>query len=197
MSIFFMTLLLLRTRVAIIMIKRKSGRNCHEQRPELHDLFRVKTVESMHGGKSSLQIKFLNQNGWEMFECRENVFTSYAMCWDHIYRGNVPVSRLQYLSRRKKAISGIVIRVSYVVSPFLGPRLIRFPTNEGEIKELTERYLEAHVFSQRIGTIDGTHIEIAEPNEHYSDLINRKAYLSLNVQAVCDYKYRFEDLVVS
>ena len=143
MSIVFMTLLLLRTRFAIIMIKRKSGRNCHEQRPELQDLFRVKTVESMHGGKSSLQIKFLDQNGWEMFECRENVFTSYAMCWDHIYRGNVPVSRPQYLSRRKEAISGIIIRVSY------------------------------------------------------SDLINRKAYLSLNVQAVCDYKYRFEDLVVS
>ena len=29
-----------------------------------------------NGGEASLQIKFLNQNGRIIFECRENVFTS-------------------------------------------------------------------------------------------------------------------------
>ena len=34
-----------------------------------------KRVELMDGEKNSLQIKFLNQ-----IECREKVFTSYAIC---------------------------------------------------------------------------------------------------------------------
>ena len=35
-------------------------------------------------------------------------------------------------------------------------------------------------------TIDDTHVEIAELNEHYSNYINRKGYFSLNVQVVYD-----------
>ena len=73
---------------------------------------------------------------------------------------------------------------SYAVTTFLGPELIRLPTNEGEVQESTNRYLETHVFPQCIGAIDGTHKEIIEASEHYSDLIKRKAYFSLNVQAV-------------
>ena len=34
----------------------------------------------MHGGKTSLQIKLLNQNGKIIFGCREKVFTGYAIC---------------------------------------------------------------------------------------------------------------------
>ena len=61
---------------------------------------------------------------------------------------------------------------------------------------MTDGYLEAHGFPQCIDAIDGTHIEIAKPSKHYSDFINRKVYFSLNVQAVCDYKYCFQDIVV-
>ena len=61
---------------------------------------------------------------------------------------------------------------------------------------MTDGYIEAHGFPQCIGAIDGTHTEIAEPSEHYSDFINMKGYFSLTVQAVCDYKYCFQDVVV-
>ena len=44
--------------------------------------------------------------------------------------------------------------------------------------------------------MDGTHMEIAESSEHYSDFNNRKGYFSLNIQAVCDYKCCFQDVVV-
>ena len=78
---------------------------------------------------------------------------------------------------------------------FAGPKLIRLPATEGEVQELTDGYLEAHGFPQCIGAIDGTHIEIAQPSEHYSDFINRKGYFSSKVRAVRDYKYCFQEVV--
>ena len=96
----------------------------------------------------------------------------------------------------KASISGIIRKVSYSVATIVGPKLMRLPTNEGDFQELTDGYLEAHRFPQCIGTIDETHIGIAETSEHYSDFINMKDYFSLNVQAVCDYKYCFQDVVV-
>ena len=84
----------------------------------------------------------------------------------------------------------------YAVTTFVGPKLIRLPSTEGDVQELTNGYLEAHVLPQCIGATDGTHIEIAEPSEDHSDFINRKGYFSLNVWAVCDYNYCFQDVVV-
>lgn len=51
-------------------------------------------------------------------------------------------------------------------------------------------------FPQCIGTIDDIHIEIAEPNEHYFDYINREGYFSLNVEVMCAYKYLFQNVVI-
>ena len=42
---------------------------------------------------------------------------------------------------------------------FVGPKLIRLPTTEGEVQELTVRYVETHGFPPCIGVIDGTHTE--------------------------------------
>ena len=63
-------------------------------------------------------------------------------------------------------ISGIVRRTSNAVTTFVGPELVRLPTMEREVQELTDRYLEAHDFPQYIGAIDGTNIEIAEPSQY-------------------------------
>ena len=114
----------------------------------------------MHGGKTLLQIKFLNQNGRIIFECRENVFTSYVYVETNLEkkrtRLRTPISVeaqvdsfLYYISDeghyRKTAnafgisrasISGIIGRLSYAVTTFVGPKLIRLPTNEGEVQEL-------------------------------------------------------------
>ena len=90
---FFMTLLLLnqeylqmqRTRLAIIMKKREIRKKLLLAKTRTaRNLVRLKRVELTHGGKTSLQIKFLNQNGRIIFECREKVFTSYVICSGHI-----------------------------------------------------------------------------------------------------------------
>ena len=96
----------------------------------------------------------------------------------------------------RASVSGVIRRESYAITKSVDPKLIRSPTSQEEFQVLTDRYLEAHGFLQCIGAIDGTHIEIAEPSEHYSDFINRKSYFSLNVKAVCDDKYCFKDVVL-
>ena len=80
----------------------------------------------------------------------------------------------------------IIKKVSYGVTTFWVPEPIKRPTTENKSKELTNKLLGTQELPQSIGTIDHTHIEIVELNEHYLDYINRKGYFSLNVQAVCD-----------
>ena len=53
-------------------------------------------------------------------------------------------------------IFGIIRRLSYTVTTFVGPKLKRLPTTEGEVQELSEGYLDAHGFPRCIGAIDGT-----------------------------------------
>ena len=71
----------------------------------------------------------------------------------------------------RASISGIIRRVSYAVTTFVRPKLIRLPTTDGEVQELTDGYLEALCFQQCIGAIDGTHTKIAEPSERYSHFV--------------------------
>lgn len=51
-------------------------------------------------------------------------------------------------------------------------------------------------FPQCLGAIGGTHIEIKRPNENSQDYMNRKQNFLINVQAACDYRFCFFDVVV-
>ena len=79
---------------------------------------------------------------------------------------------------------------------YLGRELMKLQKNVTEVEALTENFLNAHSFPHCLGAIDGTYIHVKQPRENYTDYMNRKGFLSINVQAFCDYRYSFLDVVV-
>lgn len=73
---------------------------------------------------------------------------------------------------------------------------IYFPVDSREIQTIKQAFYNIGKFPNVIGCIDGTHIPILKPNEYEWQYLNRKLYHSINVQAVCDYKGKFINMVV-
>lgn len=96
----------------------------------------------------------------------------------------------------KSTISNIIRRTTFVIKNILGPKYIKMPSTEDEVKDSVEKFFLHFGFPQCLGAIDGTHVDIRQPEENSVDYINRKSRYSINVQASCDYRYCFTDVVV-
>ena len=92
-------------------------------------------------------------------------------------------------------VSLLIRKISNAIVEFLGKDYMKLPETVAEVENLTQKFLEHHRFPQCIGAVDGTHIPIRQPNQNYTDYINRKGFTT-NVQALCDYRYCFLDVVV-
>ena len=62
-------------------------------------------------------------------------------------------------------------------------------------KDLLLGFHCAHACHCVLGAVNGTHVKIKQPSTNSIDYINRKGKHSLNVQAVCDYKFKFMDVI--
>lgn len=96
----------------------------------------------------------------------------------------------------RSTVSIVVCRVTEAISTKLGPKYSQLPLTEDDVDFQSSNYLKYHGFPQCIGAVDGTHVDIKQPIENYTDFLNRKGRYSFNVQAVCDFRYRFIDVVI-
>jgi hypothetical protein len=77
----------------------------------------------------------------------------------------------------------------------LKTRFLRRPT-VAEYTTIAQGYRDRWGFPQCVGAIDGSHIPILAPSEHRNEYYNRKGWYSVQLQAVCDHRYRFWDIEV-
>jgi hypothetical protein len=96
----------------------------------------------------------------------------------------------------KSTVSKVIRRVANAISTHMADDYIKLPKTSDDLKQLTTRFYQAHGFPQCMGAIDGTHIGIAKPKENATAYINKCSNYSLNVQAICDYRYCFLDVVI-
>ena len=96
----------------------------------------------------------------------------------------------------KSSVSTKTREVCMVITKYFGPKYIKLPRTIEEVEMLTAGFYRAQDFPQCIGAVDGTHIPIKQPSENGVNYMNRKDCFFLNVQAVCNYNYRFMDVVV-
>ncbi|XP_044172238.1 putative nuclease HARBI1 [Acropora millepora] len=99
-----------------------------------------------------------------------------------------------FLSYDKSTVSrvlrGVPLALASKVNDF-----VKFPTTPNERDKIKHGLFRVGGFPSAIGCIDGTHVRIKAPSQNEPDFINRKGFHSVNVQAICNHKGSFTNVV--
>lgn len=95
-----------------------------------------------------------------------------------------------------RATVSVIVRRVCAALVTLGSTYIKPPTTEADVEEKVTNFYRLYNMPQCIGAVDGTHVEIKRPLQSATDYMNRKQKFSINIQAACDYKFCFFDVVV-
>lgn len=98
------------------------------------------------------------------------------------------VANLYYLSDE-----GCLRKIANVI----GPKYIRLPQTETEVKEKIKNFEKTLPFPQCLGAVNDMHINIKQPSCNATDYVNQKSWYSINVQVCCDYRRLFMDICSS
>ena len=74
----------------------------------------------------------------------------------------------------KATVSTIIRRVAQAITFHLGPKYIKLPKTEEEVRTAESRFYAKFGFPQCIGAIDGSHIFTKRPSNSPTDYLNRK-----------------------
>lgn len=122
---------------------------------------------------------------------RQVALTLYYLCDEGRLRKTANAFGLS-----RSCVSITVRRVCRAISMHLGPKYIKLPTTEEAVNDLVIHFFNRFGVPQCLRAVDGTHIEIQQPSTNSTDYINQKNHFSLNIQACCDYKNCFLDVVI-
>ncbi|CAH0717702.1 unnamed protein product, partial [Brenthis ino] len=90
----------------------------------------------------------------------------------------------------------VIHRVTAAIAS-LSRDYIKFPQTDADIRKTQLDFYNIARFPKVIGALDCTHIKIISPGgSHAETFRNRKGYMSINVQAICNAQLLLTDLVV-
>ena len=93
----------------------------------------------------------------------------------------------------KGTVCVIVHEVCDAIVRVLMKKYIKFPSGN-QLTEVLNGFERCHGFSQFVGAVDGTHIEILAPEDCTKDYYNRIGYHSIILQVFADHRYCFTDI---
>ncbi|XP_045446885.1 putative nuclease HARBI1 [Melitaea cinxia] len=90
----------------------------------------------------------------------------------------------------------VIHRVTAAIAS-LSRDYIKFPHTDTDIRKTQLEFYNIARFPKVVGALDCTHIKIISPGgSHAETFRNRKGYMSINVQAICNAQLLLTDLVV-
>ncbi|XP_034242353.1 putative nuclease HARBI1 [Thrips palmi] len=117
------------------------------------------------------------------------------LCMRYYATGYTQICASDFNALSEATAHRIIHRVTRAIAS-LYRQFVYLPRTEQESLETQAGFYSIARFPRVIGAMDCTHVKIRSPGGQYAEYYrNRKSYFSLNVQAICNSKLEFSDVV--